>query len=576
EAKEKQTYGETLINLAAAHRYPAGVIATTLCEEKRTLKERLGAIMTYTKKGIWNKILSFVLIGAIAASGILIGACETAKKDYPDAVNIYAPEFFNNIGAPKDDQIKQQWLDMMFEKYGVKLNIISDYKDANNDSSASIDNKVSQSIGSSSKQMIDENGNTNFIGLSSISNIRELKTYIQYETFVPLEDYLDNNPVWNALPDDFKSIFEVDGHIYAIPTSASQILSGRDIKNEALQSTGSTVTDLDSFRNFALAYTQTTGNPAIGGVSLKETNDILNAFGLYPGIYQSTPFSYDPKEDCIVDFMTKDTAVDALEYLRELYKTGSIRLSFDIGYSNYDLVASGYSQYHNYSDSYFSYILKNENCTTLFNLNPAYPQIASTMASGFAMTQNTPQPQETIDFFIDMLFGSQQSYLDCWLGSSDNYTLNKDGTIIIKTTQDTKGNDVYPSMPNLTGGLPELFPYSNANIYYSQNGVVTMDRNTDVGKYNAYMKLQYDAINNKSVIEIPLLYQNIIWSTYDITTNSAYRKHTNFFQDAIISKDKTVQQVVDEYKKAMFELGGNTILDEMNAAIGKKTAYYYG
>jgi len=145
ETNEKQSYGETLINLAAAHRYPAGVIATTLCEEKQTLKERLGAIMNYQKKGLWNKVLSCVLIGAIAASGTLLGACVSGHADYPESVNIYAPDFFNNIGASKDDQIKQQWLDEMSERYGVKLNIISDYKDAvNSDSSVSSDGTVSQ------------------------------------------------------------------------------------------------------------------------------------------------------------------------------------------------------------------------------------------------------------------------------------------------------------------------------------------------------------------------------------------------------------------------------------------------
>jgi hypothetical protein len=130
-------------------------------------------------------------------------------------------------------------------------------------------------------------------------------------------------------------------------------------------------------------------------------------------------------------------------------------------------------------------------------------------------------------------------------------------------------------MPNLTGGLPDIFPRSNANIYYSQNGVVDIDSKTEIGKYNAFLKLQYDALKNGAVIEIPLLYQNINSATYDEEINVTGKLFRECFQDAIVSPNKTVQQVVDEYKKAMFELGGNTMLDEMNAAIGKKTAYYY-
>jgi beta-lactamase regulating signal transducer with metallopeptidase domain len=73
-AAEKQSYGETLIAVAAENRLPFGVLSTTMCAEKNALKERLGAIMKnrkFTKPAI---IISAVLILAIAAAAILIGA----------------------------------------------------------------------------------------------------------------------------------------------------------------------------------------------------------------------------------------------------------------------------------------------------------------------------------------------------------------------------------------------------------------------------------------------------------------------------------------------------------------------
>lgn len=49
-AAEKQDYGDTLISVVAQYKYPSGILQVTMCEEKKGLKERLIAIMNYTKK----------------------------------------------------------------------------------------------------------------------------------------------------------------------------------------------------------------------------------------------------------------------------------------------------------------------------------------------------------------------------------------------------------------------------------------------------------------------------------------------------------------------------------------------
>jgi len=516
-------------------------------------------------KKLLKRIASLLVCGAVfltgcgAASTSLPGELKAPNTDYPDTVNILAPDFFMS-SAKNSDQVKQQWLDEMSQRYGVKFNIISnDITDPDNPDTSASDEVFAV-----------WEGTTTFKGLFPISgfgsNNSSLCTALDNDVIVPLEDYLADNSVWNALPDDFKSLFEVDGHIYAIPTSVSQTQCARIIHNEALEEVGITVTDLDSFHDFAVAYAQKTGNSVISSTDVGEMTDILNAFGLYPGD-QSISFGYDPTEDCYVDWLTKSAAVDALEYLRELYKSGAIYLSYNKDYSKFTSgsVASIYDQ--NYDS---------ENCTEVLTLNPEYPQIAYTIRHGFAMTKDTPQPKETINLLVNMLFECEDNYLECWLGSSDNYTMNSDGTITIKMQQDFDGNYVSPCIPGLVDGLPDIFPYSDVDIYYSQNGVIDMELKTDAGKTNARLKQQYDSVKNGSVVEIPLLFQNMRSATYDANKSDIYKLYTKCFRDAIISKDKTVQQVVDEYKEAMLNMGGNFMLDEMNAAIGKKTAYYYG
>ncbi|MDR0859053.1 MAG: M56 family metallopeptidase [Oscillospiraceae bacterium] len=70
----KRTYGETLLYVAADFKAPRAVLSATMCEEKRQLKERLGAIMKnkrYTKLAV---ILSAILVIAVAAAACALGA----------------------------------------------------------------------------------------------------------------------------------------------------------------------------------------------------------------------------------------------------------------------------------------------------------------------------------------------------------------------------------------------------------------------------------------------------------------------------------------------------------------------
>ncbi len=65
---EKQSYGNTLLSMAASSALPAGVVATTFATEKRNLKERLVQIMKYKKSGTRTlaAMLALVLLALCA------------------------------------------------------------------------------------------------------------------------------------------------------------------------------------------------------------------------------------------------------------------------------------------------------------------------------------------------------------------------------------------------------------------------------------------------------------------------------------------------------------------------------
>ena len=138
------------------------------------------------------------------------------NTNYPDTVNILAPYIFQHTTAVNADQIKQQWIDEMSQRYGVKFNILTNSYTESGEYDASASSKVRDV----------QFGDTTYKGLFQISGLSSsnasLNINLEYgDNIVPLEDYLTDNPTWNALPEDFKSIFEMDGHIYAIPASVS-------------------------------------------------------------------------------------------------------------------------------------------------------------------------------------------------------------------------------------------------------------------------------------------------------------------------------------------------------------------
>ena len=83
---DKQSYGNTLLSMAASGALPAGVVATTFSTEKRNLKERLEQIMHYQRNGkrLLAAVLALVLLlGGAVLAGPLPGA---AAEDQPEHV----------------------------------------------------------------------------------------------------------------------------------------------------------------------------------------------------------------------------------------------------------------------------------------------------------------------------------------------------------------------------------------------------------------------------------------------------------------------------------------------------------
>ena len=82
----KRTYGETLLALAAVSALPRAVPATTLCEEKKQLKERLVGILKYKHVTAVILLLSCLLALLVAGCAAVLGP-NAARRELPQAAD---------------------------------------------------------------------------------------------------------------------------------------------------------------------------------------------------------------------------------------------------------------------------------------------------------------------------------------------------------------------------------------------------------------------------------------------------------------------------------------------------------
>lgn len=101
---EKQSYGNTLLSMAAASPLPAGVVATTFATEKRNLKERLVQIMNYKKSGA-RLLASLLAVVLLTSCGVVAGPAAMGTSTVPaptaaDAIHVSTVDEFLAALAP--------------------------------------------------------------------------------------------------------------------------------------------------------------------------------------------------------------------------------------------------------------------------------------------------------------------------------------------------------------------------------------------------------------------------------------------------------------------------------------------
>ena len=151
---------------------------------------------------------------------------------------------------------------------------------------------------------------------------------------------------------------------------------------------------------------------------------------------------------------------------------------------------------------------------------------------------------------------------------------NTDGTITVEKALNSDGRYVLPAMPNLVQNIPGIFPYSQAGINYSQDGVMGK---TVTGEGNYPEAFEQLALEDKirPVIDV---WDGGVWGSGAYLLG-IHDKVTALYKAcikaAITDHSEDISQLIREYKDQMQEIGGESLLNSMNSQLHTHAVYFY-
>lgn len=539
---------------------------------------------------------AFILATVILLTGCNTGSSATSSKintqyanvGMPDSLKITSSSFFNE-GEVDTFEMRDAWTKAMSDKYGIEITVLS--PDVTYYSTV-----ITEAIEGTTSGIMDV-------------VLADTVLYLKNKNLLlPLEDYLSANKAWNALPEKMRKMYEYDGHIWAVPSGFELTQPVRAFRQDWLDNVGlKAPKTLDELYKVLEAFRDndpdkdgdvTNSIPLSGDKGLGWAKDILAAFDVNISSSGLLPYAYNAEKGCYEDAFLKPEAVQAFEYLKKMYtenlidkeifaETANFGYNLSQGYIGTYLTNAGDAKYYESMN-----LMQSLNPSTVYDPNDPqdwvtmtglYTEVAALTGnkdknltpaayygSPYVLLANTEKPAETINFFVDMLFGSNKNYLNALVGLEDNYSISSGN--VIKMKYSDEANNVYYPLASLVGYIEGLHPRSEYTIVKSQSAQAISNKK----EINNYLKdFSTEALDKKLLYVIDSNVTTPQSATLTEQMNNAMTEFKNCFSDAISDPNTTVEKALAAYRTNMKKYDGQKILDESNAAIGAKSTQKY-
>lgn len=486
------------------------------------------------------------------------GSAEDSQE--PVEIRITRPLYFGDVSENED--LKAQWPQMIEEKYGVKISINSLAR-----------NEYIEKV----NLLVTSDEVDGFVYMFGSSDVWNYKDQGVIEDIKP---YVADSEVWQGLPEKMQEQYVYDEGIWAVPAGYTQNLFTRTMRKDWLDNLNlETPTNLDEFYEVCRAFTfddpdgngvqDTYGLTAAGTWNLQ---DIFQAFDARLDTSGSCSIAYDVNSGEWIDSMLKPEMVDCLTYLNKMYAEGimdpeiftnagsNMREKFYSGQAGSTFYWLGFS---GDATPYLKKITPDVEFVEIPYLTGNIEKnVNHSWGSGipYVLIKGTENAEQMTQEFINLLFGSEESLLDCAMGIPD-VTYRVDGdkvyTLINPETD----------MPYATAGVTGLLPDTVEKYTFLNDGLSAEDEETAIALSNFKKEVFQDGLESGGLYEIEEKYITPRSDTYLAVSADVITLYETTVSSAITGS-VPVEKAIENYRNEMKNLGGQQILDEANEAIG--------
>lgn len=409
-----------------------------------------------------------------------------------------------------------------------------------------------------------------------------------------LDDYLKDNAVWNKMPKDMRETNVRNGKLIAVPSNwAPNNWFARTIRTDWLAKLGMKKPQtIQEFYEVVKAFTTKDPdgngkNDTVGMTSSGVWNiqDIFMAFDVHTNHVGDHAVTLDPNDGMrYMDGMLKPGMVDCLTWLADVYKNGYLdkEIWTNTGANMRDRMSSAlYGSCYYWRDWAFSWEANakkvDPKATTdiLYGLTSKYAQTYTNLGGVYGgqpwvLIKGTPDAKRQVNTFVNLFLGDEVAFWSGRYGVQDKmwrFTDKKEVFRIAKTFKDGKPA-TYFSGPGITADLPDWNHYKLPMLLEGEdpaNVKLRNDRNALMDKWTT------EGIATKMLYNHPHWWADLISPTYlKVTSAEVKRVFVQEVTKAMLGQS-TPQDAIASYKKQIGALGGQKMLDEANASIGKTT-----
>lgn len=490
------------------------------------------------------------------------------ELEKPIVITIAKSLYFGDSSERQD--LKEEWPIAMEREYGIKFNVVSPTR-----------NNYSEKI-----NLLVSLGELK--GLVNLFTPDDVLNYIADDLIEPLDDYLKDNKVWNALPKEMRDMYKFEGKVWGIPTGLTANTFTRSIRKDWLDKLGLKVPEsADELYEVSRAFTfndpdgngkdDTVGITAIGTWNMQ---DIFQAFDARLNHVGGSSVAWDPNKMAWNDSMLNTGMVDCLNYLAKMYREGI--LDKDLFTNNINklrekIYSGKYGGTHYWSglgSVFEKNTKKNIPAATYIEIAALKGKITKNLNqvtfsnTPYVLIKETKQASEVVNTFVNIFFGEEKGHFMGVYGIPEK-NFKMEGKVIYSISKDSEGKEL--QKPGIVESMPGFDDQTYLTIPIDATEEQINEIKLNQGKGKSFIE---------DKIREGLLYN--MTNEYSVPVSKKYteirgdiEKAFNYAVVKAVTGAVAVEEAISEYIDIMNKIGAQQILDEANKAINAKGVASY-